>query len=92
MKKIGKGKHRRLSALFLSVVVLGALCVGCKAQQGKNVTVPEFVLTYAENQAEDYPTTLGAYRFAELVHERTLDRLHNKIGIIHNNLKVDICR
>lgn len=71
MKKIGKGKHRRLSALFLSVAVLGALCVGCKAQQGKNVTVPEFVLTYAENQAEDYPTTLGAYRFAELVHERT---------------------
>lgn len=71
MKKIGKGKHRRLLALFLSVAVLGALCVGCKAQQRKNVTVPEFVLTYAENQAEDYPTTLGAYRFAELVHERT---------------------
>ena len=27
--------------------------------------VPEFVLTYAENQAEDYPTTQGAYRFAD---------------------------
>ena len=27
------------------------------------------VLTYAENQAEDYPTTQGAYKFAELVYE-----------------------
>lgn len=79
MKKIGKGKHRRLSALFLSVAVLGALCAGCKAQQGKNVTVPEFVLTYAENQAEDYPTTLGAYRFAELVHERTGGKIEIQI-------------
>lgn len=33
--------------------------------------IPEFVLTYAENQAEDYPTTQGAYRFAQLVHEKT---------------------
>lgn len=33
--------------------------------------VPEFVLTYAENQPEDYPTTQGAYRFAALVYERT---------------------
>ena len=31
--------------------------------------VPEFVLTYAENQAEDYPTTQGAYKFAELYRE-----------------------
>lgn len=32
---------------------------------------PEFVFTYAENQAEDYPTTQGAYKFAELVQEKT---------------------
>lgn len=36
---------------------------------------PEFVFSYAENQAEDYPTTLGAYRFAELVEERTQGRI-----------------
>lgn len=71
VKRIGKGNYMRLSALFLSAAVLGLVCAGCKAQKGKNVVVPEFVLTYAENQAEDYPTTLGAYRFAELVYERT---------------------
>jgi tripartite ATP-independent transporter DctP family solute receptor len=37
--------------------------------------VPEFVFTYAENQPENYPTTLGGYRFAELVSERTNGRI-----------------
>lgn len=32
---------------------------------------PRFVFTYAENQPEDYPTTQGARKFAELVEERT---------------------
>ncbi len=32
---------------------------------------PEFVLTYAENQAQNYPTSLGGERFAQLVKERT---------------------
>ncbi len=36
---------------------------------------PEFVLTYAENQPEDYPTTLGGYKFAELVAEKTDGRI-----------------
>lgn len=36
---------------------------------------PEFVLSYAENQTKDYPTTLGAQRFAELVEERTDGRI-----------------
>lgn len=36
---------------------------------------PEYVFTYAENQPDDYPTTLGAYRFAELVEERTAGRI-----------------
>ncbi len=34
-------------------------------------TEPEFVLTYAENQAQNYPTSLGGERFAQLVKERT---------------------
>lgn len=37
--------------------------------------VPEYVFTYAENQPEDYPTTLGGYKFAELVAERTEGRI-----------------
>ena len=36
---------------------------------------PEYVLFYAENQAEDYPTTQGGYKFAELVEERTNGRI-----------------
>lgn len=36
---------------------------------------PEYVFFYAENQGEAYPTTLGAYRFAELVEEKTKGRI-----------------
>lgn len=41
---------------------------------------PKFVFSYAENQPENYPTTLGARRFAELVEERT----NGEIRIIVN--------
>lgn len=58
-------------------VLIAASVVGCGT--GKSETsaakVPEFVFTYAENQAEDYPTTQGAYKFAELVEERTDGRI-----------------
>lgn len=36
---------------------------------------PEYIFTYAENQTDDYPTTLGAIRFAELVEKRTQGRI-----------------
>lgn len=58
------------AALFL-------LC-SCTARlngSGYGEVIPEYVFTYAENQAEDYPTTLGAYRFAELVEERSDGRI-----------------
>jgi tripartite ATP-independent transporter DctP family solute receptor len=38
-------------------------------------TDPEYVLFYAENQTADYPTTLGAQRFSDLVYERTDGRI-----------------
>ena len=38
-------------------------------------TVPDYVLSYAENQEEDYPTTLGGKYFAQLVEERTNGRI-----------------
>ena len=40
---------------------------------------PEYVFTYAENQTEDYPTTQGAYRFAQLVNERTQGRIQIRV-------------
>lgn len=53
--------------LFITLMLSNA---GCSVHKTKEV-VPEFVLTYADNQSEDYPTTLAAYKFAELVKDRT---------------------
>lgn len=39
--------------------------------RGGGTNEPEWLLRYAENQPEDYPTTQSAYYFAELVSERT---------------------
>lgn len=36
---------------------------------------PEYVFTYAENQAEGYPTTEAAYLFSDLVFERSQGRI-----------------
>lgn len=36
---------------------------------------PQYVFLYAENQGEDYPTTQGAYKFAELVAQETEGRI-----------------
>lgn len=41
--------------------------------------VPEYIFSYAENQTEDYPTTLGALRFAELVEQRTGGRIRIQV-------------
>lgn len=51
------------------ILCLLLLLAGCAPEQ--ETVVPEFVLTYAENQPEDYPTSLGAREFARLVEERT---------------------
>lgn len=61
--------------LFLGVaagaVILGLACYGYLLGKGSQKTIPDFVLTYAENQSEDYPTTRGAYKFRNLVYDRT---------------------
>ena len=41
----------------------------------KTDNVPEYVFLYAENQTENYPTTLGGKKFADLVYERTDGRI-----------------
>ena len=50
-------------------------CAGAGKELGSSGASPEFVFTYAENQPEDYPTTQGAYRFAELVKKETRGRI-----------------
>lgn len=54
---------------LLILLPLILLLWGCGLQE--SAEPPEFVLTYAENQPEGYPTTLAAHRFAELVEDRT---------------------
>lgn len=57
-------------------IQLGAFLALALTGCGKAKTVvPEYVLTYADNQPEDYPTTRGAQRFAELVQQRTGGRV-----------------
>lgn len=56
------------------LVVIGASILFWTSR--RPVEAPEYVFFYAENQTADYPTTLGALRFAELVQERTQGRIH----------------
>ncbi len=56
-------------AALAGTIILGA-CV-LSGERAADPPSPEYVLTYAENQSEDYPTTQGAHLFARLVYERT---------------------
>lgn len=70
-------RKKTYCGIACAVVALFLLC-SCTAGlngSGHGEVTPEYVFTYAENQAEDYPTSLGAYRFAELVEERTGGRI-----------------
>ena len=49
----------------------GLLALQLAGCGGEAQVTPDFVLTYAENQPEDYPTTKGAQCFADLVRQRT---------------------
>ena len=67
--------------IFLIVIVVAM--VGISGYYHKNqeaeMIIPEFVLVYAENQASDYPTTLGGVYFARLVKERTGGKVEIRI-------------
>ena len=60
---------RRKFWLLAAVCLLVCLLAGCESKE--QTVTPDFVLTYADNQPADYPTTQGAERFAALVKERT---------------------
>lgn len=65
-----------IKIVAVGVLIVATVMVGKYIRQEKNTIIePEFVFTYAENQPEDYPTTLGAYKFAELVEKKTNGRI-----------------
>lgn len=65
---------RKIIGIGLGLAIIATLALFLN-KENKKVQAPEFVFTYAENQPEDYPTTLGGYKFAELVQERTNGRI-----------------
>lgn len=60
-----------------NLLVLLVLLCGCAWRM--NEEIPEYVLTYAENQPANYPTTQGALKFAELVQERTNHKIRIQV-------------
>lgn len=58
---------------LIGLLLVALLLCGCDT--GEETVVPEFVLTYAENQPDGYPTTMAAERFAALVAERTAGKV-----------------
>lgn len=62
-----------------AAAVIGTICfllTGCSPDAEKrNHETVRYVLSYAENQAEDHPAALGARLFARLVEERTDGRI-----------------
>lgn len=66
-------KKLKMIAIALTIVlVISAVFLW---KNSTRTLPPEFVLTYAENQSDTYPTTLGAIYFAELVQEKSQGRI-----------------
>ncbi len=66
---------KKTVAYILAGVLVVSIGIMIIFRHQNRIIEPEYVLTYAENQPEDYPTTLGAYKFAELVKEKTDGRI-----------------
>ncbi|WP_022777640.1 TRAP transporter substrate-binding protein [Butyrivibrio sp. AE3009] len=69
-----------LTALTATLAVTFAACRYLQVRS--KAPAPEYIFFYAENQAADYPTTLGAQYFADLAYERTQGRI--KILVKHS--------
>ncbi len=73
-----RAAYEFLRAAAVSLCAAAVFLTGCGRlglSGGSKATVPEYVLTYAENQTSDYPTTQGADKFAQLVKEKSDGRI-----------------
>jgi len=69
-------------AVFVCMIMLAFIFAGCGqssqnsgSQQTQGQNGPQLVLKLAENQPEDYPTTIGVKEFARIVEEKTNGRI-----------------
>ncbi len=65
---------KKIFIAVISVLALGIIA-GLIYRHVTKEPVPEYVFTYAENQSDSFPTSLGAYYFADLVNERSDGRI-----------------
>lgn len=65
--------RRQLLRLLAAAPALAV--TGCTVQSASSQQEKPLILRYAENQPEDYPTSKAARAFAELVAQRTGDRV-----------------
>ncbi|MDR2648664.1 MAG: TRAP transporter substrate-binding protein [Clostridiales bacterium] len=63
---------------MMLLIFAAAALSGCDNNNQKTAA-PEFVFSYAENQAAGFPTVQGAYKFASLVNERTGGRIEIQV-------------
>lgn len=64
-----------VAAAYFFIILLKSGTLGKALFLGSRKEAPEYVLSYADNQPEDYPTVQGARKFAELVQEKTSGRI-----------------
>lgn len=83
----------RIVCVAIAVTLIVMYIPGCGSSSSKEDIAPEYqtiseeykdvspkyVFSYAENQAKDYPTSLGAIRFAYLVHQKSKGRIQIRV-------------
>ncbi|MBQ3826158.1 MAG: TRAP transporter substrate-binding protein [Spirochaetaceae bacterium] len=78
-------KKTLFSFMGIAIALFAFTSCGEKSTAGnteaKTANTKKMVLRYAEIQAQDYPTTQAAYKFAELVEQKTGGRIH--IDVYH---------
>ena len=74
-------KKTIFSFMGIALALFAFTSCGEKSTASKTANTKKMVLRYAEIQAQDYPTTQAAYKFAELVEQKTGGRIH--IDVYH---------
>lgn len=76
-----KAQNRSRIIMYWCLVIAAVLLVAAAVffLNRKKTGVPEYVFSYAENQTQDYPTTMGGMKFAALVEERTQGRIRIQV-------------